>query len=156
MSSEIYLNLDSRTDTLQNGFELLTIEEINNVLSRWPELKILHVSNLDSISRRGINASSLEKIEKIIVAPKPGKHWPRFLESSKRYSNENHLNELIAPGKLELEKFWLDPKNIMSPIKFENVLGVHFELPGNQDELDAYLEKMRPFIPAIDTLSSRY
>ena len=70
LSSEgIYLNLDSRRDTLPNGFELLTVEDINAVLSSWPKLKTLHVSNLDSISRLGINTSSLEKI---IVAPKPG------------------------------------------------------------------------------------
>ena len=55
LSSEgIYLNLDSRRDTLPNGFELLTVEDINAVLASWPKLKILHVSNIDSISRRGI------------------------------------------------------------------------------------------------------
>ena len=62
------------------------------------------------------------------------------------------MNELIAPGKLELEKFWLDPKNIMSPIKIENVLGIHLEPSGN-DALDAYLKKIRPMTLTIETLS---
>ena len=78
LSSEgIYLNLDSRRDTLPNGFELLTVEDINAVLSSWPKLKTLHVSNLDSISQLGINLienddSHTSSLEKIIVAPKPG------------------------------------------------------------------------------------
>ena len=76
LSSEgIYLNLDSRRDTLPNGFELLTVEDINAVLLSWPKLKTLHVSNLDSISRLGINQnddSHTSSLEKIIVVPKPG------------------------------------------------------------------------------------
>ena len=63
LSSEIYLNLDSRSDTLQNGFELLTVEDINTVISSWPKLKILHVSNLDSISRHGINLKNFGELQ---------------------------------------------------------------------------------------------
>ena len=55
LSSEMYLNLDSRRDTNENGFELLNVEDINGVLWSWPKLKTLYVSNLDSISRAGIN-----------------------------------------------------------------------------------------------------
>ena len=123
LSSEgIYLNLDSRRDTLPNGFELLEVEDVNAVLKSWPTLKTLHVSNLDSISR--IFRISIENddshtssLEKIIVSLKPGQQirgcipciqgvcenedectFPDFahkfawLTSSKRYLNENQIN----------------------------------------------------------------
>ena len=193
LSSEgIYLNLDSRRDTLPNGFELLKEVDINAVLASWPKLKTLHVSNLDSISRHGIHLienddSHTSSLEKIIVAPKPGQQirgcipciqgvceieWgectdPDFartfawLTSSKRYLNENQINgndnQMDNDGNsgfrnsfLQVEKFWLDPKNIMSPIKIENVLGIHLEPPGN-DVFDVYLKKIRPM--TIETLS---
>ena len=193
LSSEgIYLNLDSRRDTLPNGFELLTVEDINAVLLSWPKLKTLHVSNLDSISRFGINLiddSHTSSLEKIIVVPKPGQQirgcipciqgvftdegvcenegecttrFPDFartfawLKSSKRYLNENQLNgndnQMNENSLLQVEKFWLDPKNIMSPIKIENVLGYYFVPLENadNDEFDAFLKKIRPM--NIETL----
>ena len=194
LSSEIYLNMNSNRYPIVFS---LSVEDINAVLSRWPRLKTLHVSNLDSISRLGINfgelpifgtAKFVEKIaglienddshnlafhyndaafvvdgnssgvlenigakftpslEKIIISQPEGISISR----SKRYLNENQLKELIVHRKLEVEKIWLDPKNIMSPIKIENVLGIHFEPSGN-DELDAYLKKIRPM--TIETLS---
>ena len=189
LSSEgIYLNLDSRRDTLPNGFELLKEVDINAVLASWPKLKTLHVSNLDSISRHGIHLienddSHTSSLEKIIVAPKPGQQirgcipciqgvcenedectFPDFaykfawLTSSKRYLNENQINgndnQMDNDGNsfLQVEKFWLDPKNIMSPIKIENVLGYYF-VPfenADNDEFDAFLKKIRPM--NIETL----
>ena len=178
LSSEgIYLNLDSRRDTLPNGFELLKEVDINAVLASWPKLKTLHVSNLDSISRLGINLienddSHTSSLEKIIVAPKPGQqirgcipciqgvceNEPEctipdkfaWLRSSKRYLNENQINgndnQMNGNSFLQVEKFWLDPKNIMSPIKIENVLGYYF-VPfenADNDEFDAFLKKIRP------------
>ena len=162
LSSEIFLNLDFG---LSGG---LSVEDINTVLSSWPQLKTLHVSNLDSISRPGINlkyndaafvvdgsssgmlgnvsANFTTSLEKIIISQP--EHLP--ITRSKRCMNENQLKELIVPWKLEVEKFWLDPKNIMSPIKIENVLGIHLE-PSDNDELDAYLKKIRPM--TIETLS---
>ena len=77
-----------------------------------------------------------------------------WLNSSKRYLNENQLNgndnQMNENSFLQVEKFWLDPKNIMSPIKIENVLGYHF-VPSDNDELDAFLKKIRPM--NIETLS---
>ena len=188
LSSEgIYLNLDSRRDTLPNGFELLKEVDINAVLASWPKLKILHVSNLDSISRFGINLiddSHTSSLEKIIVAPKPGQQilgcipciqgvceieWGKcttpdfdrtfaWLTSSKRYLNENQINgndnQMDNDGNsfLQVEKFWLDPKNIMSPIKIENVIGYYFAPFENadNDEFDAFWKKIRPM--NIETL----
>ena len=51
---------------------------------------------------------------------------------------------------LQVEKFWLDPKNIMSPIKIENVLGYYF-VPSDNDALDVFLKKIIPM--NIETLS---
>ena len=198
----MYLNLDSRRDTNENGFEILTVEDINAVIWSWPKLKTLYVSNLDSISRSGINlknsgelqifgttkgvetiASLIENgdlhnlafrpdaafdvngnssgvlqnigtkdsLEKIIVSPKPGQQIRGWLNWSKRYSNEKQLKELIGdPRKVVVEKFWLDPKNITRPIKIENVLGIHFVRPSD-NEIDAFLKKNRPWM--IETLS---
>ncbi len=63
----------------------MSIEDINAVLSSWPKLKILHVSDLDLISQRGINLKAQLSLEKIIVSPEE----PIWL--SNRYSNENQL-----------------------------------------------------------------
>ena len=172
LSSEIYLNLGVGTFRAERlpylSKFVFSVEDINAVLKSWPKLKTLHVSILDSISRPGINlkyndaafvvdgsssgmlgnvsANFTTSLEKIIISQP--EHLP--IARSKRYMNENQLKELIVPWKLEVEKFWLDPKNIMSPIKIENVLGIHLE-PSVDDELDAYLKKIRPM--TIETLS---
>ena len=53
---------------------------------------------------------------------------------------------------LQVKKFWLDPKNIMSPIKIENLLGYNFVPSENAEdhEFDAFLKKIRPM--NIETL----
>ena len=123
LSSEIYLDK-------WNRFKL-SVEDINAVLSSWPKLQTLMVSDLDLISQHGINLKDQESLEKIIVSPEE----PIWL--SKRYSNENQLKELIVTLELKgvrnvdnskliyVDKFWLDPRNIMSPITIENVLRMH-------------------------------
>ena len=85
-------------------------------------------------------------------------HKFAWLTSSKRYLNENQINgndnQMDNDGNsfLQVEKFWLDPKNIMSPIKIENVLGYYFVPLENadNDEFDAFLKKIRPM--NIETL----
>ena len=81
------------------------------------------------------------------------------MNSSKRYLNENQLNgndnqlgshQLNGNSILQVEKFWLDPKNIMSPIKIENVIGYYF-VPSDNDEFDVFLKKIIPM--NIETLS---
>ena len=57
LSSEIFLNLDFG---LSGG---LSVEDINTVLSSWPQLKTLHVKKLDSISRPGINLKNLGELQ---------------------------------------------------------------------------------------------
>ena len=95
-----------------------------------------------------IGAECKPSLEKIIISQLP--YSQRTIWTSKRYSNENQLKEFIVPLKLEVEKFWLDPKNVMGPIKIENVHGIHLEPPGN-DVFDVYLKKIRPM--TIETLS---
>ena len=58
LSSEMYLNIEFRMNS-----EILSIEDINAVLSRWPNLKTLYVSNLDYISRHGINLKAQQTIK---------------------------------------------------------------------------------------------
>ena len=58
LSSEMYLNIEFKLDS-----EILSVEDINAVLSRWPKLRILYVSNLDYISRHGINFKARPKIK---------------------------------------------------------------------------------------------
>ena len=99
--------------------------------------------SLSSGVLENIGAEFTPSLEKIIISQPT-------IWTSKRYSNENQLKELIVPLKLEVETFWLDPKNIMGPIKIENVRGIHLE-PSDNDELDAYLKKIRPM--TIETLS---
>ena len=99
--------------------------------------------SLSSGVLENIGAEFTPSLEKIIISQP--KIW-----TSKRYSNENQLKELIVPLKLEVEEFWLDPKNIMGPIKIENVRGIHLE-PSDNDELNAYLKKIIPM--TIETLS---
>ena len=152
LSSEgIYLNLDSRRDTLPNGFELLKEVDINAVLASWPKLKTLHVSNLDCIPCiQGVCEN-----EDKCTFPDFARTFA-WLKSSKRYLNENQLNgndnQMNGNSFLHVEKFWLDPKNIMSPIKIENVIGYYFAPFENadNDEFDAFWKKIRPM--NIETL----
>ena len=122
------------------------------------------VSDIDLISQDGINLKAQESLEKIILSVNSLKEPIWF---SKRYSNENQLKELMfAPGQkgerlIAVEKVWLDPRNIMSPITIENVLGIHFDLPAWHEEtlpmkfeMDAYLKRIRPM--EIETLSLSY
>ena len=125
---------------------------------------------------QNIGAKLTSSLEKIIVSPpKPGQQCIQcslgvcenepectipdkfaWLNSSKRYLNENQLNgndnQMNGNSFLQVEKFWLDPKNIMSPIKIENVLGYHFYPSENADnhEFDAFLKKTGPM--NIETL----
>ena len=56
LSSEIYLKLEFGSIGSHFGCPNfgLSVEDINDVLSSWPQLKTLHVSSIDSISRPGI------------------------------------------------------------------------------------------------------
>lgn len=58
LSSEMYLNIE-----FKRGSEILSVEDINAVLSRWPHLKTLYVSSLDYISRHGINLKAQPAIK---------------------------------------------------------------------------------------------
>ena len=62
------------------------------------------------------------------------------------------MKELIVQHETEVEKFWLDPKNILSPIKNENVLQIHVS-PRGINEFDAILKKIRKFAINLETLS---
>lgn len=61
------------------------------------------------------------------------------------------MKELIVPHEIEVEKFWLDAKNILNPIENENVLHIHVSPRGN-NEFDDILKKIRS-MANLETLS---
>ena len=65
LSSEIYLDKSNRFN--------LSVDDINSVLSSWPKLQNLMVSDLDLISQVGINLKAHETLEKIVVSLEPFK-----------------------------------------------------------------------------------
>ena len=147
LSSEIYLDK-------WNIFKL-SVEDINAVLTSWPKLQTLHVSDVDVISQHGINLKAQESLEKIIVSP-ASPFVICSLFKLKELMEGTPLDKTIA-----VVQVWLDPRNIMSPMTIENLLGIHFDLPPWQEErlamkneIDAYLERIRPM--AIETLSINY
>ena len=93
LSSEIYLNLD-----FGSHFGL-SVEDINAALSSWPQLKTLHVSNLDSISRPGINLKNFGELQ-IFGATKFVENFARLIENDDSHNLAFRYNDaaFVADG----------------------------------------------------------
>ena len=93
LSSEIFLNLD-----FGSHFGL-SVEDINDVLSSWPQLKTLHVANLDSISRPGINLKNFGELQ-IFGATKFVENFARLIENDDSHNLAFHYNDaaFVADG----------------------------------------------------------
>ena len=142
----------------------LSVEDINAVLSSWPKLKRLHVSPylhtrvhrgtlsyeqcVQSMSRPGINLKAHPCLEKIISPW----YYCSTLANLEYFSDQ--LEDLIVQGEKAYRKFalkfWLDPKNIMNPVKIENVLGISVQ-PSNE-EVDGFFKKISP-MTNLETLT---
>ena len=89
LSSEIFLNLDFGSHFPHFG---LSVEDINDVLSSWPQLKTLHVANLDSISRPGINLKNFGELQ-IFGATKFVENFARLIENDDSHNLAFHYND---------------------------------------------------------------
>ena len=91
----------------KKGNEELRNEDFNGILSKWSKLKILDLSEFNAgkiqllISTNKIILKALPLLEKIIAKP------DAYMEA---------LNDLG-----EVQKIWIDPKDVQAPIKLENV-----------------------------------
>ena len=100
---------------IKKGNEELSNEDFNGILSKWPKLKILDLSEFKEgkikllISTNKINLKALPLLEKIIAKPD-------------MFGSIN-LDALHDIKTGEVEKIWLDPKEVQAPIKLENVFG---------------------------------
>ena len=105
------------------------VKDINNVLSRWPKLKVLHLSDCNCNYRCCVcNCSQLSKV---VSLWKESEVYPLNTEMLGINLTEHGLLRKIIVHKsmplLELgeagktTKVWFDPKN-WTPAKFENVI----------------------------------
>ena len=93
LSSEIFLNLE-----FGSHFGL-SVEDINDVLSSWPQLKTLHVANLDSISRPGINLKNFGELQ-ISGTTKFVENIASLIENDDSHNLAFHYNDaaFVADG----------------------------------------------------------
>ena len=105
------------------------VKDINNVLSRWPKLKVLHLSDCNCNCRYCVcNGSQLSKV---VSLWEESEVYPLNTEMLGINLTEHGLLRKIIVHKsmllLELgevgktTKVWFDPKN-WTPAKFENVI----------------------------------
>ena len=101
LSSEIFLNLDFG---LSGG---LSVEDVNDVLSSWPKLKTLHVANLDSISRPGINLKNLGELQ-IFGTTKFVENFASLIENDDSHNLAFRYNDaaFVADGNSSGIKFF--------------------------------------------------
>ena len=123
----------------KKGNEELSNEDFNGILSMWSKLKILDLSEFKAgkiqllISTNKINLKALPLLEKIIAKP------DSYMEA---------LNDLG-----EVQKIWIDPKDVQAPIKLENVFWLRF-YPGACCFSEEYIAKMQEIGPMMKNIEN--
>ena len=121
LSSEMILRLEDQS-----------IEDINNVLSRWPKLKVLHVSDCNDSQHRKL-VSLREKLKKFALTTEMrGINLTEQVLLRKLVGSESmRLVELGNWGKATI--VWFDPNN-WTPTNLESVINLQIYvdcIPGN-------------------------
>ena len=104
-------NSRSLSQEMRLRIENQSIEQINDVLSNWKKLQVLHVTKKEAIIQFGINLNEHKLLRKIIV---PQKMKVGFEELEGIW------------GKAT--KVWIDPKNLLAPPDLENIFSLNLKI----------------------------
>jgi len=125
----------------------LTAQNINNVLSRWKKLKVLHVSSRveedvnseQAITQFGINLSAHKLLRKIVI--------------TKEMTLKEMFNEEIWEAWGEVQKVWFDPKRYWNPAKLENVVELKILWQNTPRSIRVALDQLGQEMPNLEALS---
>ena len=132
---------------IKKGNEELSNEDFNGILSKWPKLKILDLSEFKEgkikqlISTNKINLKALPLLEKIVAKP----------ESLFGLGSLEALHDIDFG---EVEKIWLDPNDVQAPIKLENVFWLRLYIyVGYPEESIAKMQEIGTMMTNIENLT---
>ena len=146
--------------------EKLSDEDLNDILSKWPKLKLLDLTEYkvekirSLVLTKKINLKAHTLFERIIAKPNPSKfvhNWHNLSPDLTEISDFGEVQAIWIYGNPnyvgnfgEVQKIWIDPKNILAPIKLENIYC--FNWFGFCETKDAKMKEMGTMMKNMETL----
>ena len=158
LSSEIRITEKLNDDDLND-------EDFNDVLSRWPKLKLLDLTEYkvekirSLVLTKKINLKAHTLFERIIAKPNSSKfvHGHNLTYDLTEISDFGEVQAVWIYGNPnyegnfgEVQKICIDPKNVLAPIKLENIYC--FNWFGFCETKDAKMKEMGTMMKNMETL----